>query len=69
MTQNESILAYLRRGWTITPLEALRMFGCFRLGARIYELRRKGVQIDRELVQTAGGARVARYKLGGVAHG
>lgn len=34
-TQNAQILHYLKQGKTISPLEALNMFGCFRLAGRI----------------------------------
>ncbi len=37
--QCSSILKHLRSGKTITPLEALKKFGSFRLSARIYDLR------------------------------
>lgn len=30
---------------SITPMEALRLFGCYRLGARIYDLRKSGMKI------------------------
>ena len=67
MTQTEAILASLakrgRRG--ITPLEALNEHGCFRLGARIWDLKRKGHLISRELVKLDSGKRVARYWLVG----
>lgn len=38
-SQSKLILAYLMTGETLTPIEALNMFGCFRLGARIYDLK------------------------------
>ena len=34
-SQNERILAHLKKGKKITPLDALEKFGCFRLAARI----------------------------------
>ena len=34
----------------ITPLEALNYYGCMRLGARIYDLKRRGVDIVTEKV-------------------
>ena len=37
-TQTARILAYMREGNTITPLEALHKFNCFRLGARISDI-------------------------------
>ena len=44
-TQNEQILDYLKSGKSITPLEALEKFGCFRLSARIFNLREDGYNI------------------------
>lgn len=50
-TQNDRILAALKAGRVLTPWSALSEFGCFRLGARIYDLKRKGyaIQVDRAL--------------------
>lgn len=62
-TQTARILEYLKTGKGITPLDALAHFGCFRLGARIYDLRRDGHQIEREIIDTPQGSRVARYRL------
>lgn len=61
-SQNEEILAWLKSGKTITPLEALEKFGCFRLGGRIYELKRQGVAIVTNMV-TKNGKRFAQYSL------
>jgi hypothetical protein len=44
-TQNEQIKAYLTKGKSITPLDALNKFGCFRLSARIKNLRDEGLNI------------------------
>lgn len=44
-THKAQILAHLQQGQSITPLDALEMFGCLRLGARIYDLRKDGVEI------------------------
>jgi hypothetical protein len=38
-SQNRAILAHLRAGKTITPEQAIQLFGCFRLSARIHNLR------------------------------
>lgn len=66
-TQRDQILAHLEQGRPITPMQALRLYGCARLGARIHELREDGYPITRELVHVptrAGGrTRVARYSL------
>jgi len=62
--QNKQILNYLQAGYTITPLDALRMFGCMRLGARVHELRKAGHDIRREIITAEpSGARIAEYFL------
>jgi len=64
-SQSAHILAYLRDGNSLTPIAALTLFGCFRLGARIYDLKQEGHDIRTEIIETAGGKRVARYYLAG----
>ena len=44
-TQREAIREYLEDGKTLTPLEALSLFGCFRLATRIFELKKQGLDI------------------------
>ena len=68
MKQTEKILDHLKKHGSITPQEALREYGCMRLGARIYDLRREGHEIEREMVtaKNRDGENVsfARYFLG-----
>lgn len=45
MTQNDQILRHLKRGGTITQLQAFNQFGCCRLSERIRELKRDGHKI------------------------
>ena len=61
VSQEEMILDALKKGESITPLDSLRRFGCLRLGARIWDLRRKGHDVKRNIVKTASGKRVAQY--------
>lgn len=60
--QADAIRDYLSRGKRLTPLDALRRFGCMRLGARIWELRKEGVMIEREMVRK-GNKVVACYYI------
>jgi hypothetical protein len=62
MTQTEMIHAHLRKGKSITPMDALRKFGCFRLAARIMELRNDGARII-TVKERKNGKTFARYKL------
>ncbi len=49
-------------GRSLTTLEALTMFGCFRLAARISNLRDEGMDIHTEIVEI-NDKRVARYSI------
>lgn len=49
MSQEDQILEHLVLGNEITPIDALQKFGCFRLGARIWDLKQKGFQIESKL--------------------
>lgn len=60
MSQTNLILEYLKRGNTLTPLEALDRFGCFRLSARIENCRKKGENIKTEIIEDKG-KRYAKY--------
>lgn len=66
-TQRAMIYKYLQDFGSITPLDALREFGCMRLGARICELRSIGLRIEteRETAVNRYGHKVsfARYRL------
>ena len=62
ITKGEAILSFLKRGNRLTPLDALDRFGCFRLAARISDLRDAGYRIRSDTVQV-GGKRVAEYRL------
>lgn len=61
-SHEQKIIDYLATGRGLTPLQALRKFGCLRLGARVYDLKRGGHRIESKLVKR-GDARVAEYRL------
>lgn len=63
-SQRARICAYLKEGKSITPIEALNMFGAFRLSAIIYVLKYDyGMPIETEMVYEEGGKRYAKYYL------
>lgn len=63
-SQNARIAKYLQEGNSITPLDALNLFGCLRLGARIADIKEKyNMHIVTNMVTTPNGKRVASYKL------
>lgn len=63
MTQNALIKKHLRAGKSINALQALNYFGCFRLSARVNELKSQGLRIDSERIHLLNGKIVAKYKL------
>ena len=62
-TQANKILFHLKKGYSITPLEALKKFGSFRLGARIYELKKRGYLIQKKMIITNNKKYIAEYRL------
>jgi hypothetical protein len=58
LSQNQAILDYLKSGNTLTPIEALEKFHCFRLAARISDLRKSGHTILND-----GQSNYAKYRL------
>lgn len=67
LRQWERVLKYLDDFGSITPLEALADLGIMRLGARIYDLRKKGYAIIRETEKSLNRygqpVRYARYRM------
>ena len=62
MSQTHQILRHLKKGKSITALEALDRYGCLRLAARINDLKNDGHSISTAMVARKG-KRVARYQL------
>ena len=62
-SQNALIKGWLLNGYSITQLEALTQFGCFRLAARIADLSDQSLNVVTEIVTLENGKRVARYFL------
>ncbi len=66
MTQSEEILTALKSGRALTPIDALEDFGCFRLGARIWDLKKDGHNIVKERGESFDGMKkkyFAKYRL------
>ena len=62
-SQCKQIIDYMKTHESgITPYEALELFGCLRLSARIHDLRDEGYSIVTEAVHK-GGKQFACYKL------
>ena len=63
-SQAAVILAALQNGDTLTSLDALKRFNCFRLAAQVWKLRGMGWRIVTETVTTDTGKHIAAYHLG-----
>lgn len=65
ITQCEMIVEYLNTYKEITPLEAMRDLGIYRLASRISDLKKQGHKIKSEMVSVAtrngGRTHIARY--------
>lgn len=66
-SQQKMILQYMEDFGSITPAEAMEDIGCYRLGARIYDLKHLGYNIRTEMVEKTNRygkkVRVASYSL------
>ena len=63
MSQEKLILEHLKSGKSITPIEALNLYGCFRLSGRIKDLRYKDHDIESKLVEGPNGKHFCRYSM------
>ena len=64
MSQCKNILSHLKRGRSLTAIQALDMFGVMRLAARVSDLRDSGHQIITTPIHR-GAKRFASYSLKG----
>ena len=63
-SQTKKIKKHLEDGKTITAIEALNDYNCFRLSARIHDLKQQGMNIQRENVRKGRDNKlVAEYRL------
>lgn len=62
LSHKKLILRHLRTHGNITPMMALNRFGCNRLAARIYDLRKDGHNI-KTVMRYAGREQYANYVL------
>lgn len=62
-SQRAQILRHLQCGHSLTPIQALHLFGSLRLPARIAEIKADGYPVQSEFVKLPNGKRVKRYYL------
>lgn len=62
MTQQEWVLAQLKRGKKLTPIDAFNGCGTLKLATRISELKSKGHNIVSKMIEK-NGKRFSQYSL------
>lgn len=63
VAQRVQIYEYFLAGGALTSLDALHKFGCMRLGARVWELKKMGIPIlDRWVGRVNANGKWKRYK-------
>ena len=61
-SQSGRILKHMQEGYGITPITALNKYGCFRLAAVVFNLKREGHNIRTTIIKE-NNKKFARYKL------
>lgn len=61
--QTQIVLESMLNGFSITAKDAMDKFQIYRLGARIWDIKRLGYKVESEWIKTPGGARVKRYYM------
>ena len=62
-SQSAKVLYHLQNYGPLTAIEALELFACFRLAARINDLKEAGHDIQVELKRLKNGKKIAVYSL------
>ena len=60
-SQCDMIADWLECGYSITSLDALNMFGCLRLSSRIWDLKERGMNIQKKTIVLPNKKRVCEY--------
>ena len=64
VTQKSKVMSHLQSGQSITPIDALERYGCFRLAAIIHTLKNDyGMDIKTELIKNKYGTKYGKYTL------
>ena len=62
-SQSAKVLYHLQNYGPLTAIEALELFACFRLAARINDLKEAGHDIQMEMKKLKNGKKIAVYSL------
>ena len=62
-TQSAKVLYHLQNYGSLNAIQALDLFNCFRLAARINDLKEAGHDIQMEMKRLKNGKKIAVYSL------
>lgn len=62
-SQCQILLGLMQSGKRITAMDGVRLFRSTRTGARVYDLRQKGYDVQSRFIKTSSGKRVSEYWL------
>ncbi|MCQ1855983.1 helix-turn-helix domain-containing protein [Neorhizobium galegae] len=62
-TKIERIRQHFLSGRSLTQLEAIGLYGAFRLAARVHDLKAQGMKIDTLMKEDPNGSPYAEYHL------
>ena len=62
-SQSAKVLYYLQNYGSLTAIQALELFACFKLAARINDLKEAGHDIQMEMKRLKNGKKIAVYSL------
>ena len=62
-SQKSMVRDYLTNGGRLTPMQALVMFGSLRLSGIIFELKKEGLDITKDMVKVSKRKHVAEYYI------
>ncbi len=57
---------YLEKGGRLTPMKALKMFGCMNFGARLSEIRQEGFPLVSVWITLDNGKRIKEHFMGNI---
>ena len=67
MSQEADVIKYCKEHGSITTKQAMEDLGCFRLSARIFDIREHGIDVQKDMVvvknRNGEDCRVARYTI------
>jgi hypothetical protein len=62
MTQTQQLIKLMKKKW-VTPMDALNHAQCFRLAARVHDIRESGIEVHDRWKKVDSGKKVKAYRI------